>query len=90
MYQTYPYLANPTSDRVQGLDVGDDNVLLYLELTQPLPFPTEKALAYKANWTTPGISATMCIGSSVFFDSYLNAQHQATMETVCLVKSTSP
>lgn len=43
-------------------------MLLYLEMTQHLPFPTEKALTYKGNWTTPSIPATKCIGSS---DSYL-------------------
>ena len=71
IYQTYPYLATPTSPLVQGLGVGDDNMLLYLEMTQHLPFPKERALTYTANWTTPTIPATMCIGSTVFFDSYL-------------------
>ncbi|KAI4218118.1 MAG: hypothetical protein L6R36_009119, partial [Xanthoria steineri] len=71
MFQTYPYLATPTSVPVQGLDIGEDNMLLYLEMTQHMSIPDERALPYKANWTTPNIPATMCIGSAVFFDSFL-------------------
>ncbi len=71
IFQTYPYLATPTSVPVQGLDIGEDNMLLYLGMTQYMSFPPERAIPYKANWTTPNIPATMCIGSAVFFDSFL-------------------
>lgn len=71
IYQTYPYLGSPASDPVEGLDVGDKNVLLYLEMTNGQPFPKERYLNYSGNFTTSDIPATMCIGSSVFFDSYL-------------------
>lgn len=71
LYQTYYYLGSSTSSPVEGLDVGDKNMLLYLEMTDHQPFPKERYLDYSGNWTTSDIPATMCIGSSIFFDSYL-------------------
>ena len=80
MYQGYPYYETASSIPVQSLDkVSNNNTLLYLQMTQQLPFPIEKYLAFRDNWVEPpnsatkskGVPATMCIGKAIFFDSYL-------------------
>ena len=70
-FQNYEYLAPDQSTPTDGPGPkGDNNVLLYLEMTQNLDFPKEP-LTYSGNFVTAGMDGTICISRDVFFDSYL-------------------
>lgn len=55
----------------EGLQAGDNNMLLYLQMTDHQPFPKEAILAYSGNFVSKGMDGTMCINHDIFWDSYL-------------------
>ncbi|KZF24923.1 hypothetical protein L228DRAFT_280214 [Xylona heveae TC161] len=71
-FQNYEYLAQGQTTPTDGVGAkGDNNVLLYLEMTQHQSFPPEQQLTYSGNFVTPDMDGTICISREVFFDSYL-------------------
>ncbi|PGH11685.1 hypothetical protein AJ79_04708 [Helicocarpus griseus UAMH5409] len=69
--QTYPYRAPESKGAVEGLKDGENNMILYMEMTQNLPLPSETILPYSGNFVTPDIDGTICLESSIFVDGYL-------------------
>ncbi|KAK9437401.1 hypothetical protein VB005_08390 [Metarhizium brunneum] len=70
-HQHYKYIAPGKDVPDEGLKLGKNNMLLYLEMTQNQSFPKEDILEYSGNFVTPGMKGTTCISRDVFWDSYL-------------------
>jgi hypothetical protein len=72
IFQCYPYYAKGQTVPTEGLGpAGDNNMLLYLEMTDLRPPPKERSLNYSGNWSTPSIPGSMCISTQVFWNEYL-------------------
>lgn len=72
IFQCMPYYAPGQTVPTEGLGpVGDNNMLLYLEMANKTPPPKERSLAYSGNWVTPSIPATMCIATDIFWNDFL-------------------
>ncbi|KAH8908608.1 hypothetical protein BR93DRAFT_976753 [Coniochaeta sp. PMI_546] len=72
IFQCMPYYAPGQTAPTEGLGpAGDNNMLLYLEMSNNTAPPKERSLAYSGNWVTPSIPATMCISSDIFWNDYL-------------------
>lgn len=72
IFQRYNYVAPGSNQPHSGLDEdGDKNMLLYLEMTDHLPFPQERLLAYSGNFAIPGMSGTIAISKVNFWNNFL-------------------
>ena len=72
IFQCMPYYAPGQTTPSEGLGpAGDNNMLLYLEMSNNTPPPKERSIAYSGNWVTPSIPASMCIATDVFWNDYL-------------------
>ncbi|KAI0114103.1 hypothetical protein GGR51DRAFT_477662 [Nemania sp. FL0031] len=69
--QTYPYIAPNQTEPSEGLEDGENNMLLYLQMTKNRPFPAVRLLEYSGNYVSPGINGTIIIDRDIFWDSYL-------------------
>lgn len=70
--QTYPYIAPNETEPGEGLGpAGDNNMLLYLQMTDHRHFPDIRLLEYSGNYVSPGMNGTICIGRDIIWDSYL-------------------
>ncbi|KAI0548371.1 hypothetical protein F4679DRAFT_321897 [Xylaria curta] len=70
--QTYPYIAPNQTKPGEGLgESGENNMLLYLQMTKNRPFPDVRLLEYSGNYVSPGINGTIIIDRDIFWDSYL-------------------
>ncbi|KAI0846276.1 hypothetical protein F5Y00DRAFT_272082 [Daldinia vernicosa] len=70
--QTYPYIAPNQTKPGEGLGaVGENNMLLYLQMTKNRSFPDVRLLEYSGNYVSPGINGTIIIDRDIFWDSYL-------------------
>ncbi|KEF61147.1 uncharacterized protein A1O9_02712 [Exophiala aquamarina CBS 119918] len=71
--QCLPYRKDGKDPISEGLtQEGDKNLLVYVSMTQNQAFPEIWMLPYSGNWCVPpSIPATMAIGRTVFFDSFL-------------------
>ncbi|KAI0398697.1 hypothetical protein F4802DRAFT_603740 [Xylaria palmicola] len=70
--QTYPYIAPNQTEPGEGLgEVGENNMLLYLQMTKNRPFPDVRLLEYSGNYVSPGINGMIIIDRDIFWDSYL-------------------
>jgi hypothetical protein len=70
-HQHYKYIAPGSTEPEDGLEKGKNNMLLYLEMTQQRPFPSEDILEYSGNFVAAGMKGTACISREIFWDSYL-------------------
>ena len=80
--QTLPYV-DPAgqSPPTRGLtDASQNNALLYLQMTQDQTSPIDQSLQPRDNWIQPGISATLCIGKTEFFDNYLLRSYETNSD----------
>ncbi|KAG6003411.1 hypothetical protein E4U21_002044 [Claviceps maximensis] len=70
--QTYPYIAPNQTKPGEGLGlVGDNNMLLYLQMTKNRDFPDIRLLEYSGNYVSPGMNGTIIIDRNIIWDSYL-------------------
>ncbi|KAG6040395.1 hypothetical protein E4U41_000679 [Claviceps citrina] len=70
--QTYPYIAPNETTPGEGLGpVGENNMLLYLQMTQNRNFPNIRLVEYSGNYVCPGVNGTIIIDRNIIFDSYL-------------------
>ena len=70
-FQNYEYIGPGQSKPTDGPGVkGDNNVLLYLEMTQNLSLPTDM-LSHSGNFVTKDMDGTICISKEVFLETYL-------------------
>lgn len=70
--QTYPYIAPNETKPGQGLgSVGENNMLLYLQMTDNKPFPDDRILEYSGNYVSKGMNGTFIIDRNIIWDSYL-------------------
>ncbi|OJJ75795.1 hypothetical protein ASPBRDRAFT_38097 [Aspergillus brasiliensis CBS 101740] len=70
--QTYPYIAPNETKPGQGLgSAGDNNMLLYLQMTDKRPFPDVRLLEYSGNYVSKGMNGTIIIDRDIIWDSYL-------------------
>lgn len=70
--QTYPYIAPNQTKPGEGLGaVGENNMLLYLQMTKNRSFPDVRILEYSGNYVSPGMNGTIIIDRDIFWDSYL-------------------
>ncbi|KAI9929452.1 hypothetical protein MW887_000923 [Aspergillus wentii] len=70
-FQTYEYIAPGKAEPEEGIPAGDNNMLLYLQMTDNQPFPTTAILPYSGNFASKGMDGTMCIERGIFWDKYL-------------------
>ncbi|KAL2821454.1 hypothetical protein BDW59DRAFT_164189 [Aspergillus cavernicola] len=70
-FQTYEYIAPGKKDPEEGIPEGDNNMLLYLQMTDKKDFPPEAILPYTGNFVSNGMGGTMCIEKGIFWDRYL-------------------
>ena len=70
-FQTYGYIAPNKTEPDEGIGAGDNNMLLYLQMTNKKKFPSDPVLRYSGNFATSGMDGTMAIERSIFWDSYL-------------------
>ncbi|KAE9371699.1 hypothetical protein N431DRAFT_467860 [Stipitochalara longipes BDJ] len=76
--QSYPYYEDGQIEPVVGLGKGDNNMLLYSEMTNKRPIPKEQKIIWKGNFISPSPTppktaalATMTIGTQVFWNEFL-------------------
>ncbi|EAW09128.1 uncharacterized protein ACLA_078770 [Aspergillus clavatus NRRL 1] len=53
---------------------GENNMLLYLQMTENRAFPDIRLLEYSGNYVSPGINGTIIIDRNIIWDSYLFRQ----------------
>ncbi|PYH73601.1 uncharacterized protein BO88DRAFT_449471 [Aspergillus vadensis CBS 113365] len=70
-FQTYGYIAPGKTEPDEGIGAGDNNMLLYLQMTDNQAFPSDPFLAYSGNFAAAGMDGTMAIDRSIIWDSYL-------------------
>ncbi|GLA05510.1 hypothetical protein AnigIFM60653_006001 [Aspergillus niger] len=70
-FQTYGYIAPGKTEPDEGIGAGDKNMLLYLQMTDNKPFPSDAFLAYSGNFVAAGMDGTMAIDRGIIWDSYL-------------------
>lgn len=73
-YQTYEYIAPGSNEPQEGLGKGDNNMLLYLQMTDNQPFPSAAILPYTGNFVADRMDGTMCVERKIFLDNYLLRQ----------------
>ncbi|KAE8155241.1 hypothetical protein BDV25DRAFT_125962 [Aspergillus avenaceus] len=70
-FQTYEYIAPGQKDPKEGIPDGDNNVLLYLQMTGNHDFPSGAILNYSGNFVPDGMRGTMCFERNIIWDQYL-------------------
>lgn len=70
-FQIYEYIAPGKTEPEEGIPQGDNNMLLYLQMTDKKPFPSAPILPYSGNFVPKEIDGTMCIERGIFWDNYL-------------------
>ena len=70
-FQTYEYIAPGKHEPEEGIGKGDNNMLLYLQMTGNQEFPSAGILNYNGNFVSSGMNGTTCIARELFWDSYL-------------------
>ncbi|GKZ26262.1 hypothetical protein AbraIFM66951_004451 [Aspergillus brasiliensis] len=70
-FQTYGYIAPGKTDSDEGIGAGDNNMLLYLQMTDKKSFPSDPFLAFSGNFAAAKMDGTLAIARSIFWDSYL-------------------
>ena len=70
-FQTYEYRAPGKQAAEEGIGKGDNNMLLYLQMTDHKDFPPQAILNYSGNFVSRGMHGTTCIARDIFWDSYL-------------------
>lgn len=70
-FQTYEYVAPNETKPEEGIGKGDNNMLLYLQMTDHESFPDVAILEYSGNYTSRDMDVTMCIGRDILWDKYL-------------------
>lgn len=70
-FQTYEYIAPGKQEPEEGIGKGDNNMLLYLQMTGRQDFPSQDILNYSGNYVSRGMHGTTCIAREIFWDSYL-------------------
>ncbi|KAF7585360.1 hypothetical protein BBP40_011116 [Aspergillus hancockii] len=70
-FQTYEYIAPGSTEPQEGLGKGDNNMLLYLQMTDNQKFPDTAILPYTGNFVADGMDGTMCVDRKIFWDDYL-------------------
>ncbi|KAL4934431.1 uncharacterized protein BDV17DRAFT_286142 [Aspergillus undulatus] len=70
-FQTYEYKAAGQDDPDERVPDGDNNTLLYIQMTKDEPFPENEILPYNGNFTTNEIPGMMCIRRDLFWENYL-------------------
>ncbi|KAI9925305.1 hypothetical protein ASPWEDRAFT_45751 [Aspergillus wentii DTO 134E9] len=70
-FQTYEYIAPGKTAPEEGIPQGDNNMLLYLQMTENKPFPSAAILNYSGNYAASGMDGTMAIEREIFLDKYL-------------------
>lgn len=71
MFQTYAFISPGASAPEVGLEKGQKNMLLYLNMTRHKPFPIERYLNYSGNHVPSTIDGSITIEKDVFWNSYL-------------------
>lgn len=71
MFQTYAFIPIGAHEPSVGLEEGQRNMLLYLNMTRHKPFPIEKYLNYSGNHVPSTIDGSVCIERDVFWNSFL-------------------
>lgn len=74
-FQTYEYIAPGQTEPTDG---NDNNMLLYLQMTDSKPFPSTAILPYTGNFASSGMDGSMAIERNIFWDSYLLRVSPAT------------
>lgn len=77
-FQTYEYIGPGQTKPSEGIPAGDNNMLLYLQMTDNKPFPPTTILPYTGNFASSGMDGSMCIGRNIFWDNYLLRVSPAT------------
>lgn len=70
-FQTYEYIAPGENTPDEGIGKGDNNMLLYLQMTDHRDFPNQAILEYSGNFVSSGMNGTTCIGREIFWANYL-------------------
>lgn len=70
-FQTYEYRAPGKNEPTEGIPDGNNNMLLYLQMTNKDEFPSDALLEYTGNFALKGMGGTMCIRRDIFWDQYL-------------------
>lgn len=70
-FQTYEYIAPGKTQPDEGIPAGGNNMLLYLQMTDNKPFPSQAILEYSGNFASNGMDGTMAIERGIFWDNYL-------------------
>lgn len=70
-FQTYEYIAPEKTEPNERTPDGDNNMLLYLQMTDNKPFLPGAILPYSGNFVSKGMDGTICIERGIFWDNYL-------------------
>ncbi|RDW94225.1 uncharacterized protein DSM5745_01547 [Aspergillus mulundensis] len=70
-FQTHEYRPRGVDPPQEGIGPGDNNMLLYLEMTDHAAFPSDAILPYSGNLVAAGMSGTMLISQQNFWTRYL-------------------
>ncbi|KAF7586254.1 hypothetical protein BBP40_009191 [Aspergillus hancockii] len=70
-FQTYEYISPGKKGPEEGIPGGDNNMLLYLQMTDKKDFPSAPILPYTGNFVSKGMGGTMCIEKDILWDRYL-------------------
>jgi hypothetical protein len=73
-FQTYEFRPQPDAQPVQGIPGGDNNCLLYLQMTDGDGVPSDLNYGYTGNLTDAGESGTLLISRKLFWDKWLLPQ----------------
>lgn len=77
-FQMYEYIGPGQTKPSEGIPAGDNNMLLYLQMTDNKPFPSTAILPYTGNFASSGMDGSICIGRNIFWDNYLLRLSPAT------------
>ncbi|KAI8959810.1 hypothetical protein F5Y11DRAFT_331865 [Daldinia sp. FL1419] len=77
-FQTYEYIGPGQTEPAEGIPAGNNNMLLYLQMTDNKPFPPTAILPYTGNFASRDMDGTMSIERSIFWDNYLLRVSPAT------------
>ncbi|KAE8371742.1 hypothetical protein BDV26DRAFT_118076 [Aspergillus bertholletiae] len=81
--QTYPYIAPNETKPGEGLGtVGENNMLLYLQMTQNRAFPDIRLLEYSGNYVSRGMNGTIVIDRDIIWNSYLFRAYPSQLLTL--------
>ncbi|KAL4769098.1 hypothetical protein BDW60DRAFT_210335 [Aspergillus nidulans var. acristatus] len=95
-FQTYEYKApgHESEPGQDGIGVGDNNVLLYLQMTDNEDFPNIIGLPWNGNFVEDGKEGTVCVATKLIWDGYLLRKtsplllHSLNQATYAWIKST--